>query len=74
MTDWLATLMTLTLGLALILFGLLARVHGCQKNLEQAFFGAGYVVLFVSCMMFCAALLSIILAWRRRKASAAIRR
>jgi len=71
MMQWLSMLMTMNMGLALVCLGLLARTNECQRNLEQAFFGVGYLILFVTCIMFCAAAFSSVLTWRRARRSGA---
>jgi uncharacterized membrane protein len=65
MMQWLSMVMTMNIGLALVCLGLLARTNECQKTLEQTFFGIGYMILFVTCVMFCVAALCAILTWRR---------
>jgi hypothetical protein len=68
MMQWLSMLTTLNMGLALVCFGLLARANGCQRNLEQIFFGAGYIILSITCMVFCGAVFTSVITWRRNRA------
>lgn len=67
MMQWLSVLTTLNMGFAFVCFGLLARANECQRNLEQTFFGAGYSILFITCMMFCVAVFTIIVRWTRNR-------
>ena len=68
MMQWLSILTTLNMSLSLVCFGLLARTNECRRNLEQAFFGAGSIILFITCMMFCAAAFTVITTWKPNRA------
>ena len=52
MNKWLACMVLLNTGLVFICFGLMARANSCEKNLSEAFFAGGTLVLAVSVVVF----------------------